>query len=78
MNVKCIKCWWSGHDLNNKYIGWICRRCNKSLEYDDMVNGCIIQKINRWIFHKKQWFKSCPDCGKRFNRHDKNFNHIPF
>jgi endogenous inhibitor of DNA gyrase (YacG/DUF329 family) len=83
MNVKKLKCRWFGHDIRNDYpYQYYCPYCNTYVEYDEFVRGGYINRlvynIKAWCKFKINWFNKCPDCGKRFGRHDENYQHLPF
>jgi uncharacterized protein with PIN domain len=78
MRFKAIICRWRGHDLRNSFIEWECDCCGQCLSYDDMVQESIKRRIARWLRARFDWFRKCPDCGRRFGRHHDDVDHVPF
>jgi len=74
-----LRCAWRGHDpVNPVNEGWHCQDCEDPLSYYQVVThrGLKTRIKDRWSLFAV-WLK-CPDCGKRFGRHDDDAEHIPF
>ena len=69
------------HRDNCFYDYGTCQRCR-----DDVCPAehypAIVPDLKRWYrgwrWYLGNYFKPCQECGKRFHRHDDNFEHLPF
>lgn len=82
--IKRIICRWEGHNFNNNAEdGFTCERCGRSCDYHQFVTrecaGIYGLKdiIRAWRECLPRWWK-CDECGKRFGRHDRTKEHLPF
>lgn len=70
------------------YDPFVCKRCGDSdydNHYDDDFDPWHIRLYYRMKWRAKNkrdrfvgWFRRCPDCGRRFGRHDESVDHLPF
>lgn len=60
----------------------LCRDCGDYLGEHDRIRWERLHAL-KWeiLYHLprfRAWRMPCPDCGKRFGRHDPNVDHMPF
>jgi hypothetical protein len=79
--MKHLICWWSGHErCQSAAIHDHCCQCGVYIPdtYPDL--GMRV-RLQDWLRNKRQLFREwlrCPDCGRRFGRHDDSMEHLPF
>lgn len=78
-----LQCWWFGHHSAAPY-GYPdeCIHCDTVIHPQD-TEGFRNQLLNWRFYHwprwlTRSWYQRCPECGRRFGRHDDNKEHIPF
>jgi hypothetical protein len=67
--MKRITCWWHGHE-HNPYDPGSCLRCGEQHDYEFGFRDRIMRRVRHPMWRLRKWIGKCPDCGKRFNRHD--------
>jgi len=60
-----------------------CERCQRELEfYQPSRLEVWRSNIRYWLSEQYEelwrWWRPCPDCKRRFGRHDEAIDHIPF
>jgi len=85
--LTSTRCRILGHDICHEgaryYSIYSCRCCGFESEADSDY-GLLPRLRTRWYFfkcsckEKRDWFKPCSDCGRRFGRCDPKVDHIPF
>ena len=79
--LKRLICWWFGcvpdykHLATRKSYGVVvpCQRCGTSdTDYADRVGDTRHHRMIEGLRDRLLWWwpEKCPDCGKRFGRHD--------
>lgn len=73
--LRKLGCWWNGHIHDHSQSeGSICTNCDEWHSWDETL-GARYHIWSWWHFHRPVWmrpiafFRKCPDCGQRFNRH---------
>lgn len=82
--INRLRCFLQGH--TPPPYGEGCMVCDREhLTYHEWCVKGIIFRLKSWwkysgnpISRIHRYFSKCPDCGKRFHRHDESIDHIPF
>lgn len=75
------------HDASRYYSVYHCNRCGYVAQ--DHFDDGYLPRIKLWLLfrwhdvgdwarRKFHGFFPCPECGRRFGKHDTNVDHIPF
>lgn len=79
-----LYCWWHGHNTADQYgFPNECMHCDAVVHEAESVMGRI-HRIRWWWWYsrpawlRREWWKPCPECGKRFGRHNLDVDHTPF
>jgi len=88
MNLLCRlsghKIAWTKSYRTNRYhewhevSRWHCTRCDASDETSILNDGTLPEFFRQIRQRIRNFFHPCADCGKRFGRHDKTVDHLPF
>lgn len=82
--LRRLRCWWQGHETAGHY-GYPdeCMHCDATVSPDHPTAGIWLCWLHWWRYFRPRWlyvsfYQRCPDCGRCFDRHDDDVEHIPF